>query len=97
MAKRQRTDRELQLEHTLAWLQAEKTALRAQQRRVAAARKALAELSRCDWCGDRTPATGLELQLCHRCRRNKAEQERIALLRMHGYGADGKRLPKAVA
>lgn len=95
MAKRTLTPRQQELQQALADLKAAKAAAAITRRRVAAARKVVDSLSRCDWCGDRVLATGLELQLCLRCGIKKAEQGRIALLARHGYGPDGERLPKA--
>ena len=53
MARRPRTERQLQLGHALAAVKAEKVMLKQQQARLAAARRELDELSRCDACGVR--------------------------------------------
>ena len=53
MARRPRTERQLQLSQALANLKAEKVLLKQQQARLAAARRELDELSRCDACGVR--------------------------------------------
>lgn len=95
MARKPRTQRERQLDEALANLRMEKAALKRQQARVAAARRELALLSRCDWCGDKTLPTGAELQLCQSCSKERRERKRVQLLAQHGYGPDGKRLAAA--
>ena len=97
MAKRTLTPRQQELQQALAELKAAKAAAAITRRRVAAARQVVDSLSRCDWCGNRVLATGLALQLCHRCKLEKMEQDRVALLARYGYDASGKRLPKAAA
>lgn len=68
--------RELQLRQAEAALKTEKAALRRQQARVTAARRALDRLSRCDSCGARTVPTGSELQLCWPCTEAQLLQDR---------------------
>lgn len=95
MARRPLTERQQQLKRAHQRVAEERKLLREQQRRVAAARRALDALGRCDWCGDRTFPTGAELQLCEDCSKERNQQNRVALLAAHGYGPDGKRLPRA--
>ena len=95
MARRPRTDRQQKLDQALAGLRAEKALLKQQQARVAAARRELDELSRCDTCGMRVLPCGGEEQLCFSCFRQRREQARLELLTQHGYGPDGKRLAAA--
>jgi hypothetical protein len=82
-----------------------KEARRAARAHVAAARSALDELSRCDWCGCsiRFPS-GAELQLCRDCEaarlqqlQHQAERDRVALLAAHGYDAKGRKIQAADA
>lgn len=95
MARKPRTQRQQQLSDALARLKAEKALLRQQRARVAAARSALDQLSRCDLCGAKTLPTGAELQLCQVCSAEQREIRRVQLLAAHGYGPDGKRLAAA--
>ena len=92
MARRPRTERQRQLDQALAALKAEKVLLKQQRLRVAAARRALDALSRCDCCGAKTLATGADEQLCLDCSAQRRERQRIALLAQHGYGPDGRRI-----
>ena len=95
MARRPRTDRQLQLSQALAAVKAEKALLKQQQARLAAARRELDELSRCDACGVKLMPCGSELQLCLPCDIERRQQKRLELLTQHGYGPDGKRLAAA--
>jgi multidrug resistance efflux pump len=95
MARKRLTDRQLLLQEAQATLKAERAVLKQQQARVAAARRAVDRLSCCDWCGARTMATGLDLQLCFACQRDRAELNRRQLLAQHGYGPDGERIAAA--
>jgi hypothetical protein len=95
MARRPQTERQRQLAEVLAELKAEKLVLKQQQRRVAAVRSRLAQLSSCDFCGAKTLPTGCDLQLCPACSAEQREQKRMALLARNGYGPDGKRLAAA--
>lgn len=103
MARRQVNDRPRRLQAALADLKAEKAGLQRQRARVAAARRVIAALSRCDWCGAAGAlVTGQEPQLCRHCSREhfeqmkqRAEQARVELLARHGYGPDGKRIAAA--
>jgi hypothetical protein len=99
---RKLTDRQLRLKEAYDLLAAERRQLRtirgmaaAQSRRVKAAQAAIDALGICDQCGDRTYPTGAELQLCQSCSIKRQQQNRIELLAAHGYGPDGKRLPRA--
>ena len=103
MAKRL-TDRQLHLEEARNRVELERRELRAirgqaaaQSRRLKVAEAALAELSRCDWCGSGrlVLALGLDPQLCHSCGLERRRQQRVEFLAAHGYGPDGKRLPRA--
>jgi hypothetical protein len=62
---------------------------------VRAAEAALAELSRCDQCGEPAYDLGGEPQLCGACTRRRLRREEIARFRDLGFGADGRLLPKA--
>lgn len=95
MARRPRTERQLQLGQALAAVKAEKALLKQQQARLAAARRELDELSRCDACGVKVMPCGSELQLCLPCDIERRQQKRLELLTQHGYGPDGKRLAAA--
>jgi hypothetical protein len=102
MARKPLTDRQAQLQAAYKALEIEKAQLRtirgqaaAQSRRVKAAQEAIDALGVCDQCGDRTYPTGAELQLCQSCSIKRKQQNRIELLAAHGYGPDGKRLPRA--
>ena len=95
MARRPRTERQLQLGQALDAVKAEKVLLKQQQARLAAARRELDELSRCDACGVRVMPCGSELQLCLPCDIERRQQKRLELLTQHGYGPDGKRLAAA--
>ena len=95
MARRPRSERQLQLDQALANLKAEKVLLKQQQVRVAAARRVVAAMSLCDCCGVQVPPNGAEEQLCFSCFRQRREQARLELLAQHGYGADGRRLGQA--
>lgn len=92
MARRPRTERQLQLSQALANLKVEKALLKQQQAQLAAARRELDKLSRCDACGVRVMPCGGELQLCLPCAIERRQQKRLELLTQHGYGPDGKRL-----
>ena len=70
---------------------------KAQWRRVTAAKQALDALSLCDWCGARTFPTGADLQLCRDCSNKRNREGRLRFLAAHGYGPDGKKLPKPAA
>lgn len=87
MTRKRLTERQLQL-------QAAQAELKEARRRAAIAKRRLDELSKCDWCGAKAWAIGMELQLCSACSTRRAKEGRIALLARHGYGPDGKRLPK---
>ena len=78
-----------------AALKGERAALKQQQARVAAARRVVDELSRCDCCGARVLPCGGEEQLCLDCFRQRREQARVELLARSGYGPDGRRLAAA--
>ena len=95
MARRPRSERQLQLDQALANLKAEKVLLKQQQVRVAAARRVVAAMSLCDCCGVQVPPNGAEEQLCFSCFLQRREQARLELLAQHGYGADGRRLGQA--
>jgi hypothetical protein len=95
MARRPRSERQLQLQGAQAALKGERAALKQQQARVAAARRVVDELSRCDCCGARVLPCGGEEQLCLDCFRQRREQGRVALLAQHGYGPDGRRIAVA--
>ena len=104
MARKPLTDRQAQLQAAYKALEVEKAQLRvirgraaAQSRRVKAAQAAIDALGICDQCGDRTYPTGAELQLCEACSVKRRRQNRIELLAAHGYGPDGKRLPRVTA
>lgn len=92
MARRSLTPRQIQLREALAQLKAEQLVLKQQRLRVAAAKREVDRLCRCDWCGDKTLPTRKELQLCPACSADQREQQRIALLAQHGYGPDGRLL-----
>jgi hypothetical protein len=101
MARRPLTDREHQIRDARAKLAAERRVLRegqarlqGQRQRVQDAQLVLDALSRCDWCGTKTMATGSRPQLCWTCSRQRSEQKRVELLRRHGYDAKGRRLPR---
>ena len=95
MARRPRSERQLQLDQALANLKVEKAVLKQQQARVAAARTKLDSLSRCDACGVRVLPCGGEEQLCFSCFRQRREQARLELLAQHGYDRCGNRLVQA--
>ena len=95
MARRPLTERQQQLKLAYQRLALERKALREQQARVRAAKRDLDALGRCDWCGAQTFPYGAELQLCDDCSRELSKRNRIKLLTAHGYGPDGKRLPRA--
>lgn len=97
MARKPITDRERQLKLAYERLAKERAASKAAWRKVQEAKRALDALGRCDWCGDRTFPTGADLQLCRDCADERNRQGRIALLKHHGYGPDGKKLPKPAA
>ncbi len=92
MARRKLTEHQQLLKEAQANLKAERAVLKQQQARVAAARRAVAQLSHCDWCGAKVLPTAEELQLCQSCAADRREQKRVRLLAQHGYGPDGKRL-----
>ncbi|MCP9940979.1 hypothetical protein KBY70_00990 [Cyanobium sp. ATX 6E8] len=99
MARRPRSERQLQLDQALANLKVEKAALStirgqaaAQQRRVSAAQQAVDALGACDWCGTKVLPCGAELQLCRSCSEVERQRQRVKFLAQHGYGPDGKRL-----
>ena len=95
MAQRPRSDRQLRLQEAQAALKGERAVLKQQQARVAAARRELDELSRCDCCGVQVPPNGAEEQLCFSCFKQRREQARVELLARSGYGPDGRRLAAA--
>jgi hypothetical protein len=95
MARKPLTDRQRQLQEAQALLKAERALLKQHQARVAAARRAVDQLSCCDWCGSKTLPSGAELQLCRDCGQDRRELQRLDLLASHGYGPDGKRLAAA--
>lgn len=95
MARRPLTERQQQLKLAHQRLALERKALREQQARVRAAKRDLDALGLCDWCGAQTFPYGAELQLCNGCSRERNRQNRIEFLAAHGYGPDGKRLPRA--
>jgi hypothetical protein len=95
MARKPRTERQLQLQEALANLKAERALLKAQRLRVVAAQQVVDGLSCCDWCGAKVLPCGAELQLCRGCAADRHEQKRVQLLAKHGYGPDGKRLAAA--
>ena len=104
MARKPLTDRQAQLQAAYKALEVEKSQLRAirgraaaQSRRVKAAQAAIDALGVCDQCGDRTYPTGAKPQLCESCSDKRRRQSRIELLAAHGYGPDGKRLPRVTA
>jgi hypothetical protein len=97
MARKPLTDRQAQLQAAYKALEVEKAQLAAQSRRVKAAQAAIDALGVCDQCGDRTYPTGAEPQLCQSCSIKRKQQNRIELLAAHGYGPDGRRLPKGTA
>ncbi len=104
MARKPLTNRQAQLQAAYKALEIEKAQLRtiraqaaAQSRRVKAAQAAIDALGVCNQCGDRTYPTGAEPQLCQSCSIKRKQQNRIELLAAHGYGPDGKRLPKVTA
>jgi len=97
MARKPLTDRQAQLQAAYKALEVEKAQLAAQSRRVKAAQAAIDALGVCDQCGDRTYPTGAEPQLCQSCSIKRKQQNRIELLAAHGYGPDGRRLPKSTA
>lgn len=92
MSRKPLTPRQLELQEAQANLKAEKTVLKQQQARVIAARRVVAQLSCCDWCGAKVLPTGAELQLCMGCAADHRELKRVQLLAQHGYGPDGRRL-----
>lgn len=89
MAKRTLTPRQLELREA----QAE---LKAARRLTAIAKRRLESLSKCDWCGARVRPTGLDEQLCGSCGLRRMELRRVALLRHHGYGPEGRAGPRSV-
>lgn len=90
---RRLTERQLELRAAEARLKAERAALKQQQQRVAAARRQLDRLSRCDLCGVRTIATGEQRQLCLECTRDQIAARKAARLLALGFGRDGRKLP----
>lgn len=92
MARKQLTERQRQLSDALAALKAEKALLKQQQKRVAAARRAVDRLCRCDACGAKVLAVNDARLLCFPCITEQREHKRVALLAQHGYGPDGRRL-----
>lgn len=92
---RRLTDRQLRLRAARDELRAAQAQLKQDRQLVAAAKRRLAELSRCDQCGAATYPYGAELQLCDDCSRELSKRNRIKLLAAHGYGPDGQRLPRA--
>ena len=87
MTRKPLTERQLQLKEAQAQY-------KEARRHAAIAKRRLDELSKCDWCGAKTTATGEQVQLCGRCYMKQLELNRIAVLAKYGYGPDGKRLPK---
>jgi hypothetical protein len=101
---RKLTDRQRRLKEAYDLLAAERRQLRAirgmaaaQSRRVKAAQAAIDALGTCDSCGARVFPTAAEPQLCEACSIKRKQQNRTKLLAAHGYGPDGKRLPKVAA
>lgn len=92
---RRLTDRQLRLRAARDELRAAQVQLKQDRQLVAAAKRRLAELSRCDWCGAQTFPYGAELQLCEDCSKERNRLNRIKFLAAHGYGPDGQRLPRA--
>lgn len=97
MARRPLTERQQQLKLAHQRLAEERKLLREQQRRVAAARRALEALGRCDWCGAQAFPYGAELQLCDDCSKERNEQNRVELLRRYGYDASGRKVSSQAA
>ena len=95
MARRSLTTRQIALREALAQLKAEQLVLRQQRLRVAAAKREVDRLCRCDCCGAQTLPSSKDSQLCPACTAEQREQQRITLLAEHGYGADGRRLSAA--
>jgi len=95
MARRSLTPRQIQLHEALAQLKAEQLVLKQQRLRVVAAKREVDRLSRCDCCGAKTLPSVRDSQLCPACSAEQREQQRIALLAEHGYGADGRRMSAA--
>jgi len=97
MARKPLTPRQLRLQEAQAALKGERTVLKQQQARVAAARRELDELSLCDCCGVKVLPCGAGEQLCLDCFRQRREQARLELLAQHGYSSDGRRLGQAAS
>jgi recombinational DNA repair protein RecR len=95
MVRRSLTPRQIQLRDALAQHKAEQLVLRQQRLRVVAAKREVDRLCRCDCCGAKTLPFSRDSQLCPVCTAEQREQQRIALLAEHGYGADGRRLSAA--
>jgi formylmethanofuran dehydrogenase subunit E len=89
------TQRQQELSAARTELQAAELELRQHRKVVAAAKRRLAELSRCDECGEPAYDLGGELQLCGACTRSRRRQEEIAHFHALGFGADGRLLPRA--
>jgi len=85
MARKPLTPRQLRLQEAQAAFKGERAVLKQQQARVAAARRVVDELSRCDCCGARVLPCGGEEQLCFNCSRARAAAERAAIRRAHGW------------
>ena len=78
MARRPRTERQQQLDQALAALKAEKVLLKHQQARVAAARRVVDGLCRCDACGAKAFPAGADEELCFPCFRERLLARRQA-------------------
>jgi hypothetical protein len=89
MARRPLNPRRIQLHEALAQLKAEQLVLRQQRLRGVAAKREVDRLCRCDCCGAKTLPSGRDSQLFTAWSSEQREQQRIALLAEHGYGADG--------
>ena len=85
MARKPLTPIQLRLQEAQAALNCERAMLKQQQARVAAARRVVDSLSRCDACGVRVLPCGCEEQLCFNCSMARAAAERAAIRRAHGW------------
>jgi hypothetical protein len=92
---RKLTQRQQGLRAARAELQAAELELRRHRKVVAAAKRRLAELSRCDACGEPAHDLGGELQLCGACARSRRRQEEIKRFASLGFGPDGRILRKS--
>jgi hypothetical protein len=85
MARKPLTERQLRLQEALANLKTEKTVLKEQRLRVAAAQRVVTQLSRCDGCGVRVQPTGADDQLCLACAVERIKAKRQVIRRAAGY------------